>query len=421
MSKRQATAALTLAILGLGGCERDALYTESSFTENVAEAFSDCNESEIRFLAGKHSLMTAFGRCGSNNFASVAWSPDGEKLHFRVNNSAYQLKVADKSIAPVLPSDVHVSSAAWLHADLIALPVARGEPNGEDPQLHVALYNFAASTLNYQAVDAVEIRDLQPWGDGERLLMLARHKGEAGLLPYIFDPSTGDMERTFAFLEQPVEHLSYAPEAGLLAWSSPESTEVMRDTGESLQVLPGVLRAVPHHEGRYVALELAGEPISPFDQRSWNELSEEARERELARQKEFVERLPDWAPREYVPPELHLLDLETSTRYRITAFYGDQFAWYRSSNPRARYFGSFMLWGIEGKQLNKNVVATDLAERIRMLEKGELPLGFSKVSLAGEPLPEAAGGEGGSAGEGVSSEDQPAAPGSVESPEAGSP
>jgi hypothetical protein len=41
-----------------------------------------------------------------------------------------------------------------------------------------------------------------------------------------------------------------------------------------------------------------------------------------------------------------------------------------------------MLWGIEGKQLNRNVGLTNLSEKLRMLDKGEIPLGIEALSSA---------------------------------------
>jgi len=364
------------ALIALSGCSREDLYAQSSFTENVSEAYADCNDSEIRFLAGKHNIKMAFKNCGSNNFIDAAWAPDGEKLHFRVTNGSFLLRPEGSTIATV-PTEVPTADSMWLHKDLVVMPLIPEE--GAD-EMRMALYNLSANTLNIVDLPTTKVRDLQPWGDDQRVLLLAETKADPTMRPYRFDPSTSELVRVFDFLTAPVERLSFAPEVDLLAWSSKEATELMTSDGTSLQILPDVLRAIPHHEGRYVMLEVLGEPISLFDQRAWNELSPEARERELARQQKFLESLPDWAPREYTPPELHLLDRQDGGRYRITAYFGDQFAWYRSANPLARYYTSFMLWGIEGKQLNRNVGLTDLSERLRMLDQGDIPLGIEKYT-----------------------------------------
>jgi hypothetical protein len=367
-----------LPLLTLAACSRDDLYAESSFTDNVAEAFADCDPSEIRFLAGKHAIQTAFRNCGSNNFGDVAWSPDGVRLHFRVVNGSYLLNAEDKTITTV-PTEPPTSDAAWLHKELLAMPL---QPAEGETHPRLAQYNIAANTLDISPLPVDNPQDLQPWGDGEHLLLLGT--GEDGVQrPYRFSPADDSISRAFTFIDAAVKRISYAPSAGLLAWSTEESTELMRDDGTSLKVFSAVNRAIPHPEGRYVALEVTGAGISPFDQRAWGELSPEARERELARQEQFVERLPEWAPREYNPPEIQIYDIEKDTLYRITSFYGDHFEWYQTPNPLSRYYGSFILWGIEGKQLNRNVGLTDLAEKLRMLDQGEVPLGIELVTPEG--------------------------------------
>jgi hypothetical protein len=46
----------------------------------------------------------------------------------------------------------------------------------------------------------------------------------------------------------------------------------------------------------------------------------------------------------------------------------------------ARYYTSFMLWGVEGKQLNRNVGLADMSERFRMLSNGDVPLGIERYT-----------------------------------------
>jgi hypothetical protein len=366
-------------LLILAACSRDDLYSESSFTDNVAEAFADCNPSEIRFLAGKHAIQTAFRNCGSNNFGDVSWAPDGIHLHFRVVNGSYLLNAEDKTITTV-PTEAPTADSAWLHKEMVAMPLL---PEKEAKYPRLAVYNLPTNILDISLLEVTEPLDLQPWGDREQVLMLGT--GEDGIQrPYRFNTTDKTISRAFDFIDTAVERISYAPEAGLLAWSTGESTELMKDDGTSLKVFASVNRAIPHPEGRYVALEVTGEGISPFDQRAWGELSPEARERELARQEQFIERLPEWAPREYNPPEIHIYDIEKDVTYRVTAFFGDHFEWYQTPNPLSRYYCSFMLWGIEGKQLNRNVGLTDLSEKLRMLDKGEIPLGIESLSSAPE-------------------------------------
>lgn len=389
MSQFRPSMAPLFAILGLvaasglfavANCSREDLYGDATFTDNVEAAYEECDESEISFLAGKHGIQTAFGNCGSNKFAHIEWSPDGRLLYFQLTHGGHIMDGETKAVMTV-PTSTPVAGATWLRADMLAVPVGPPE-DSPDSGPRIAFYNRAGNTLEYVALGLEEPRDLWPVGEADRLYLTALD--EAGeRRPYEVDPATGSVSRALDFLVKPVERLVVEAEADLLAWSDGHTTELMRlSDRSSLAVLPEVLRAIPHPEGRYVALETLGAPISPFDQRHWNELTPEAREREIARRDEWLQRLPDWAPRDMQPPEIQILDLETGDRFRITAFYGEHFEWYR---PRP-YYCSFILWGIEGKQLHRNVGLVDIAERLRMAGKGEVPMGLERVGAEGEPL-----------------------------------
>lgn len=368
------------------GCSREDLVSNDNLTENVKKAFADCNPDEISFLAAKENLQTAFRNCGSNNFSHFEWSPDGVNVYFQLTSGAYVMNGEKKTISSV-PSPLPIAGGTWLSNDLLAIPVGPKVPEGasskqtERPE-RILLYNLASHTLEAIELPVKAPRDLQPWGkDNELLLTAISQNGRRQ--PWVLDTSTGKITRAFPWLDGAVDRLVYAPKANLVAWSVKDTTHLVQaDSGATVMDLPGMSRAIPHPEGRYVALETLGSPLSPFDQKAWDDLSAEARAREQARRKQFIARLPDWAPREIRPPELQIVDLKTGGRWRITAFNGDHFEWYQ---PRD-YWCSFILWGIEGKQLNRNIALTDLAERLRLAGKGEVPRGLEVVRDA-EPDP----------------------------------
>ena len=161
-----------------------------------------------------------------------------------------------------------------------------------------------------------------------------------------------------------------------MAWTTDAGAQVTTVDGRPLATLSGVRRAVPHPGGRWVALELDGAPISLYDQRTWDEVSPEARQRELARQDAWVADLPEHLPRTTVPPELQLLDLETRRRWRITAWYGDDAQWY----PGQDRWLSFGLWGVEGKQLNRNAALGEALTRAELALAGHPPRGLLEVT-----------------------------------------
>ncbi len=368
-------------LFAVANCSREDLYGDATFTDNVEAAYAECDEGEITFLASKHGIQTAFDNCGSNKFAHLEWSPDGRHLYFQLTHGGHILDGETKALTTV-PTSTPIEGATWTRADVLVVPVGPSEQDIEGPQ-RFAFFNQASNTLEVVSLgELTEPRDLSPVGEGDEVWFTAIDES-GSRHPYHCDPSTGEITRAFDFLEKPVERLVIEQESGLMSWSDGHTSELMRiDDGSSIGVFPEVIRAIPHPDGRYVALETLGAPISPFDQRHWNELSPEARKRELARRDEWLIRLPDWAPREMRPPEIQILDLTTDERFRITAFYGERFEWYR---PRP-YFCSFILWGIEGKQLHRNIALVDIAERLRMAGKGEIPMGMARV---GDDTPEA--------------------------------
>src|SRR5690606_31583290 len=106
----------------------------------------------------------------------------------------------------------------------------------------------------------------------------------------------------------------------------------------------------------------------------WDELSERARAREIARAKEFESRLPSWYPREVNPPTITLVDRLNGERWMFTGFSGSHFAWYEARD----YYASMVLWGFEGKEMNRNVLLGNLADRMKAMEKGEEMLGVQR-------------------------------------------
>ncbi len=375
---RLSPAALLLPLLGLLGCEEER-FGEATFYENVYDAYADCRESEIRFLKGKHGISTAFAECGSNNFGSFSWSPTGIHLYFQVTHAGHVLNGEDKTIATV-PTPLPVTNGVWLSGDDILLLLPHQE--AEVPGQRLAVYDHVKATL--QAVDVVlEQPDmLQPGPDPQHAYVTALD--EQGLRrPYLVDIASGAVERAFPWLEQAVEEFTFEPSAapgGMVSWSADGVSYLAHADGSEQVRFEDALRAVVHPAGRWVVLERMGAAISNFDQTAWDEMSDEARERAVRRRDAWVERLPEWTATESRPPSMDLYDLDSGKRYRFSEFQGDQFEWYR---PVDHYL-SFRLWGIEEKELNRNVALLDLNDRMRLLDRGTFPKGIELV----QPTPE---------------------------------
>jgi hypothetical protein len=350
----------------LSGC----LVGGSNFSEDVAMAYEECRPGEIAFLTSKHGMQTVFDRCGSNNFNNFAWAPDGIHLYFRVTLAGHILNGERKTIQTISAPGA-LANGHWLDNDRVVLLLP--PPKGEEG---VTVSVFSRSRNKFTGIRAQlkEPRDVYA-GDSPGTILLTDLDADGVRRLYRVDIMSGEITRTLDWLDTEINRFTHHVVAGVVTWSDTDgAAHLAKLDGSDHVTFPNATRAVIHPEGRYVALEYLGDPISPFDQRSWDEVSAQVREREIRRTKQWSERLPDWAPTEIQPPTIDIYDLERQERWTMTAVQGDNFEWYPSRN----YYCSLRMWGVEGKELNKNVLLLDLAERLRMAEKGDIPLGLER-------------------------------------------
>lgn len=109
-------------VLSSSGCDRDDLYGESTFSQDVAQAYAECDEGEIRFLTGKHALNLAFRPCGSNKFAAATWSPDATLLYFQLTHGGHIL-VGETRDIETIPTETPVGRATWIRDNYLAIPL----------------------------------------------------------------------------------------------------------------------------------------------------------------------------------------------------------------------------------------------------------------------------------------------------------
>jgi len=358
-------------LLTLAGCDRDSLYQSSTFSENVYNAYEDCRPSEVRFLASKHNIQTAFEPCGSNNFVHYRWAPDGVQLYFQLPMSAHIMNGVDKTIGTI-PTEVPVGDAAWLGREYLVFPIA---PAKDSEQTRLIRFDRMQASVTEIPLDVTQPRDLMPTGSNDVVFFTA--EGTSGRQIFRADFTSETVQPIFPFVDT-VETFTYEPTLKQLAVGAGETVKVFREDGTLLETFPDAIRGSIHPDGRYIALEQLGDPISPFDQRSWNELSDDARERELRRMEEWLDKQPEWVMTEVSPPVVDIWDRERSERWRFTSFYGSKFQWYPYQSELL--YASFVLWGLEGKEVNRNVAITQLHERLRMAGNGETPMGMERVA-----------------------------------------
>lgn len=366
-------------VLALGtSCSRDPM--EASLNSNLGETFAQCNPQEIRFLSGKHNFQLAFGACGKNAFDSFAWSPDGIHLYFQLTMTPYVMNGdrEDKAVITV-PTAQPVGGATWLTPSRLAVPVVAAEKNGP---LRMAVFGLPPEAVegeptpsgylqHYPLEGYTDISTLEPGPAHTDVLFLATGPEERRTI-YRLDTNDGTVHLAYPWLEGAVERFSTTPEQDVIVLGNEGTVELRTaSTGEVLGSWSPALGGSLHKEGRWLMLEHEGAEVSPFYQRTWNELSEPARRREQARAKRFESSLPDSYVKVMRPPTLSVVDRETNTRWEFTSFLGHQFEWYEAYD----LYGSFMLWGFEGKQLQRNVALGNLRDRLDAISEGRTMLG----------------------------------------------
>jgi hypothetical protein len=373
-----AAASLVLGLWATTGCGADP--TQQSLSENVGAAFAPCNTSEIEFLSRKHNFMPAFRPCANNNFEQYAWSPDGRLLYSQLVATPYVMDAeADTKNTSAVPVSSPLGPATWLTATRLVLPVGPAADADAGAPMRLALAEIRQPSTFYvdlpQGFGGVE--ELTRGRTPSEVLALATHEGRRTV--WAIDTNTGEVTAPFTFLPPQVQSMTFTPRQGVLTVGV-DGTVHLYDVhnGERRASFSPALRGSLHPDGLWVMLEHAGDPVSIFYQRSWDELSDKARERELRRLKRFEENLPDQFPREVQPPTLSYASILTGERYLLESVFGRDFAWYEPTP----HFGSFVLWGFEGKQYKRNVMLGNFTDRLRAVEKGRDFLGVRRFEEA---------------------------------------
>jgi hypothetical protein len=287
---------------------------------------------------------------------------------------------ADKATLTV-PTPRTVAEAAWLTTSRLAAPVISSEE--QDDSLRMAIFQMPAKPSEPGAVSAgqltyheltglVDVDHLQRGQSATDLLFTARTAEESPRQVYRMDTAAGTFQLAFPWLEAPIDNFTYTAKQGAVVIGH-ANTVTMFDEASASQVghWEDARRGALHPHGRWLLLEYDGPPVSIYFQRTWDELSDQARQRELARAERFADGLPEWSPRETRPPSISVVDRQQDKRWAFTAFQGNHVQWY----PGADAYISFFLWGFEGKQLKRNVALGNLADRLQALEEQRSMMG----------------------------------------------
>jgi hypothetical protein len=369
--------ATTLLTLG-AGCGADP--TQGTLSENVGAAFAPCNESEIKFLASKHNFMLSFRACANNNFNAYSWSPDGRLLYFQLVMTGYVMDAeASTKNTTAVPVPTPTGPATWLNATRLVLPIGPSPEVQAPAPERLAIYEAKQGLTFYVDLPLGfgAIQELHRSHTPGQLFALATFKGRRTV--WAIDSATGDVQQAFPWLADGATSFTYTPSMQVATVGFGNEVKVYdAQLGNRVATFSPATRASLHPEGKWLMLEHPGEPVSIFYQRSWDELSEQARQRELRRAQRFEEQLPEHFPREVQPPTLSFANVATGERFMLGSVFGDKFAWYEAQP----YYGAFVLWGFEGKQYKKNVMLGDFVYRLRSSEKGKDFMGVERMTSA---------------------------------------
>lgn len=363
-----------LAIGGLMTVSQGCPDIEShgSLYQNAGQAFEGCNSSEIQWLAKKHNMMGAFKYCGSNHFRNYAWSPTGELLFFDLPTTA-NLMDAGKKNKPLyrIPINPPMGQSTWLNQQKIAFPQGASATD-EDRQSRIGIFDTFQHTLDYRETDGIsDLDELQSGQDVSTVYFTGSDKDGTRSI-YKLDVDDGSITTAFPWYEGLVDTFTYTPEADTVVVGTGGTVRAYKGaTGKPLGEWSPAIRGVMHPDGTWLALEHEGEEVSVFYQRRW----EKQKGRDWAQEKQRVSNLEKNLPSWYNPkvrlPTVSFVEIATDKRWAVTSFYGEKFSWYPPINKRAKYFGSYILWGFEGKQLNRNVILGDMTMLISAMKSAD--------------------------------------------------
>ena len=198
--------------------------------------------------------------------------------------------------------------------------------------------------------------------------------------------------RAFKFLDQSmdVHQFSYCSQTGMLGiitrkpkplkegeakpkFDKPEnynySMTLYNSKGETLLTRSNIRRVNIHPDGRYMIMETDAEPIPSVAPAKLIYVSEEERQRDVARMKKEAEKLPKFMDKEIIPPEIQIFDFHKQEIWRILAYYGEHVQWYTARD----YHISFILRGIDKRTLNSNIALTNLTLDLFQIDRDNKP------------------------------------------------
>ncbi len=325
---------------------------ELSLHDAIKAVYTPCDVAEIKLSTAAKGLKLMFKPCGSNNFFHYGWAPTGTTLYYQTTQGLWILKDTGENYP--LRVGIPGAGSAWLNDDLLAYP----EGNGRQ----IGVYTVASHVLQLLEIEQSEPEQLAHGPGADEVLFLAADVPGGVKDIFLLHANTGATEKAFSWLSGGVESFTYQRATESVCYRSLGSTDVVcarAADGKVLRRVKDRKRGVLSVDGRYLVTEGDGKPVANFPDRKPGET------------------IPDYLELETIPPALWILDMDSGEELLWEGIHGSNFQWYEATP----YFGSFLLWGLDGKELNGNVTLVDLRNFLE--SKGwQPPLGRD-----GKPMP----------------------------------
>jgi len=207
----------------------------------------------------------------------------------------------------------------------------------------IGIYQTSAHILNLLEIPQVHPKQLARGVGADHVLYLAAETPGGVQDIYRLEANTAEAEKAFLWMDSGVETFTFRPELDVVCYREFAGKDVIcaaGEDGEELVVVKDRRRGSLSKDGRYLVTEAPGEPVKIFED-------------DVVR--------PDYLPTEVIPPALWILDLETGKEVLWEGVHGTWFEWYDA----ATYYASFMLWGFDGHETNRNVTLVDLRNYLK--------------------------------------------------------
>jgi hypothetical protein len=339
-----------LLLLGLWACVAE----EGDGTG--ATSLLDCDNAAIEQQAAQNQFQLSFAACGSNSFNDYAWSTDGHKLYYQLGMVQHVL-VADVEPKKTLqvPAATAIGPATWVTGDRVVIPVGP-PPENEHGPLRLASWVIGAPAPVYVDLpaDLKDPADLNRTRDPEKIFLTAI-RGESPRRVYEVSLVDGATAPALDWLG-PVDTFSFTPAAdAVMAGRGQTVTVHDATTGAAKGAWTPATRGAIHPKGKWVVLEHEGAPLQLMAPDGETPAGDPVR-----------------------PPLLSFAQVDTGDRWLLETIQGSKWEWYEITDM----YGSFVLWGFDGRPYRRNIMLGDLLERMTGVEIGQLKYGVKPMTAA---------------------------------------